>query len=205
MKGLDLYKPVAESISELLYPFAEVVIHNLETNCIEAIFNNKSKRKCGDDSNIDDVHSFDSGPDCLGGPFLKEGFYGRNVKYTTSVLRDQTGKAIGLMCINFDLEPMQSIQNVFSMFMSNHNDSTQIDQLFHDDWKERIQSFVVEYLKQKNRAPDQLTKQERITLVKALIEAGAFKARKAPEFTAKVLGVTRATIYNYIKEIDKTD
>ena len=47
---LDHYKPIAEAISLLLFPHAEVVIHDLKTGCIGAIFNNFSKRAVGDES-----------------------------------------------------------------------------------------------------------------------------------------------------------
>lgn len=36
---LSRYISVAEAVSKLLSPFAEVVIHDLSTNKIEAIFN----------------------------------------------------------------------------------------------------------------------------------------------------------------------
>lgn len=55
MSELERYKPIGEAVSLLLFPHAEVVIHDLHTGCIGAIFNNFSKRAVGDESSLDDL------------------------------------------------------------------------------------------------------------------------------------------------------
>ena len=49
------YIGIAEGFSKLLNPFAEVVIHNLGTGLIEAIFNPFSRRVVGDNSYLESI------------------------------------------------------------------------------------------------------------------------------------------------------
>ena len=45
--------PIAEAFARLLHPFAEVVIHDLSKDRIEAIYNPFSRREVGDSSYLD--------------------------------------------------------------------------------------------------------------------------------------------------------
>jgi len=195
------YIPIAESIAKLLYPFAEVVLHDIKKNQIVEIFNNFTQRRPGDSSCITNFEGFKKGPD-IHGPFIHNNFYGYHVKYTTSVLRNEDGEAIGLLCININIEDFQYLQNVYNLFFETKSDSSNLDELFNDDWQDRISAFVQKFLKEKSRPLSKLTKQERIKLVRSLHEAGAFRATNAASFTAKILGVSRATIYNYLNKAE---
>lgn len=53
MNDLAIYFSVAQAINILLHPYGEIVIHDLKTGQIAAIYNNFSKRKVGDESLID--------------------------------------------------------------------------------------------------------------------------------------------------------
>jgi predicted transcriptional regulator YheO len=203
MRDFKKYFPIAESIAKLLHPFAEVVLHDVKKNQIVKIFNNFTQRQVGDSSCIDDIKSkgFEKGPD-IHGPFKQKNFYGHDIKYTTCVLRNDDGKAIGLMCINFNIEGIQHIQNVFNLFLETTADSSNLDELFNDDWENRINIFVQRFRKERNCAFSKLTTQDRIQLVHSLHEAGAFRATNAVSYTAKILGVSRATIYNYLNTME---
>jgi len=201
MRDLKKYLPIAESIAKLIHPFAEVVLHDIKKNQIVKIFNNFTRRQAGDSSCIDNIKGFEKGSD-IHGPFMRKNFYGHDVKYTTSVLRNDNGDAIGLMCINFNIERFQNIQNVFNLFLETTMDSSKLDGLFNDDWQDRINTFVQKFRKERNRSLSKLTKQERMNLVYSLHEAGAFRATNAASYTAKVLGVSRATVYNYLSTVE---
>lgn len=50
---LENYKAIADSIALLLYPHAEVIVHELRSQTVVHIANNFSQRELGDDSAID--------------------------------------------------------------------------------------------------------------------------------------------------------
>jgi predicted transcriptional regulator YheO len=55
MNKFDNYKAIADSIATLLFPHAEVVIHDLASQTVAHIANNTSKRKLGDESALEDL------------------------------------------------------------------------------------------------------------------------------------------------------
>jgi len=199
MAPLTNYVPIAEAIAKLFYPLVEVVIHNIEENRVEAIFNSFSGRRVGDDSLIDNAEALAKGPDVLG-PFEKRSHDNRRQKYVTVLLKKQR-KAVGLMCINFDMSVAEKVQETVQLILGPTEDSTQVDALFRHDLQDRITTFVHEHLQARNVSLSKLLPTDRRELVRALWEAGAFEAKRATSFAAQVLGVSRATIYNDLAEV----
>ncbi len=189
------FDSIAESIAKLLHPHVEVVVHDIKSNTISAIYNPLSKRAVGESSLIDDAQALAEGSD-IHGPFCKTLADGRRLKYISTVLRDEQGEAIGLMCVNFHLAELDRLQTALETFTALTSDSTKLDALFHDDWQRKIDIFVRTSLQGQNRSLDSLTRSERARLVADLQSAGGFSARGAAGYIARVLGVSRATIYN---------
>ena len=195
MPTLGQLEPLAEAIAKLLHPFAEVVVHDLEANKIAYIANPFSGRDVGDSSHLEDLAGLDSGP-AVHGPFDKRGPDGRNLKYVAAVSRGATGEPRALVCINLDVTEIAAADHAIRSFLGGTKDPSALDALFDDDWQERITSFVDRYLEERQWSLKGLSRDERGELVRALREAGAFRAKHAAAFTANVLGVSRATIYH---------
>lgn len=196
MHELKIFFPVAEAISKL-FPQAEVVIHNLATGKISAIFNNLSKRRVGDDSLIEFLSHESAIPDCFE-IYEKVNWDGKRLKSITAALKNQKGGVIGLLCINLDLSSFESMQTILSAWLS--IGQKQPRSLFKDDFKEKINRFITAFLKKENRAINSLTKEDKQNLVRLLHKEGAFKTKNSAKYIAEILALSRATIYNYLKE-----
>ncbi len=192
---LDLYKPVAEAISALLFPHAEVVLHDLKTKCIAAIFNNVSKRKVGDESLLDD---FAITGDVIP-PYFKTNWDGRKMKCVTAVLKDQKGKPAGLLCINLDISKWEELHYFILDLIKPAPESP--DFLFKNDWRENINIYVSAYLKKHSLRLESLAREEKRKLLLALQKEGAFETKNAAAYIADVLQISRATVYNYLKAL----
>lgn len=200
MPDLSRCEPIAEAIARLFHPYVEVVLHDILENRIAAIFNSFSRRKTGDASLIDDVQGLAEGAE-VHGPFEKRGADGRQIRYVSSVLRDDQGEAVGLMCVNFDVSCLASIQTAIQTFLGATTDSGELDRLFDDDWQTRIGTYVSNFLQERNESLDSLGPSEREELVITLNSVGAFRAKKAASHVASVLGVSRATVYKYLSRV----
>ncbi len=199
MHSLTLYFPVAQAISQLLYPYGEVVIHNLVTGEIAAIYNNLSKREVGDESLIEELTDHAELPDVF--PlYSKINWDGTKMKSSTAVLRDHQGNAIGLLCINLDVSKWDELHRFLGQWLGATNDHNQPEILFKDDWKEKINAYVSAYLKKEGTTLKTLSRDKKQDLVKALHQEGAFKAKHAALYVADVLDLSRATIYNYLSK-----
>jgi predicted transcriptional regulator YheO len=197
MDELAHYKPIGEAISLLLFPHAEVVIHDLKTGCIGAIFNNFSKRAVGDNSLLDEVKQLSDAQEVFP-PYFKTNWDGRKLKSVTAVLRNQRGKAIGLLCINLDISKWEEMHHFILDLIKPVIEKP--DFLFKNDWKEKINIYVSSYLKLHALRLESLDKVEKKKLLQALYEEGAFNTKNAASYVADVLQISRATVYNYLKD-----
>ena len=195
---LEHYKPIAEAISILLYPHAEIVLHDLKTKCIWAIFNNFSKRKIGDESLLQELKNNSDLPDIFP-VYVKKNWDGRKLKSITTTLKNYQGVPIGLFCINLDVSKWEEMGHFLLKFSQGMENQTQPEILFKDDWRERINSYVSEYLKKENLTLKNLDKEKKKDLVHSLHREGAFSAKNAANYIADVLDISRATIYNYLR------
>ncbi len=198
---LDLYKPVGEAISLLLFPHAEVVLHDLRTGCIGAIFNNVSKRAVGDESLLDDWDKLSASQD-LFPPYFKTNWDGRKMKSVTAVLKNGKGKPIGLLCINLDISKWEEMHRFILDLIKPATEMP--DFLFKNDWREKINIYVSAYLKQHALRLESLSRDEKRKLLLALQKEGAFDTKNAASYIADVLQISRATVYNYLRDCSQS-
>lgn len=196
MGEFERYKPIGEAICLLLFPHAEVVIHDLKTGCIGAIFNNLSKRAVGDESLLDDMSKL-SDEDVFP-VYFKTNWDGRKMKSVTAVLKNQSGKAIGLLCINLDISKWEEMHLFILDLIKPRKEMP--DFLFKNDWREKINIYVSSYLKQHALHLESLDRDEKKDLLLALQREGAFDTKNAASYIADVLKISRASVYNYLKE-----
>jgi D-arginine utilization repressor len=189
---------IAQGLSLLFYPHVEVVIHDLTTETIVAIYNNLSKRKVGDESLLDDL-SNDSELPKISSTYFKTNWDGRMMKSITIVIHDAQKQPSHLLCINLDLSKWEEMQRFLSDFLPPIQGDIKPEFLFKNDWREKINIFVTDYLKKEGLTLRTLTKEQKRSLIHALHEQGAFQAKNAAAYIGDVLEMSRATIYNYLK------
>lgn len=193
--------PIAEAFARLLHPFAEVVIHDLAEDKIEAIYNPFSKREVGDNSYLDRWDFTADPEDNLIGPYEKINYDGRRLKSISLVVRDSKDKAVGFVCVNMDISVFENYRDVVQIFLSN-NDSTissNRQSLFKNDLYEQINSFVQSYCKNKQLSLEVLSRQDKQDLITELHNEGAFNGKNATSYIARILNISRASVYNYLK------
>lgn len=196
---LSRYQPIADAIATLFYPYAEVAIHDVTSQSLIYIANNYSQRELGEDSNLSDLQ-FDQHSQVIG-PYQKRNWDGRQLRSISTVLRDDQGQPIGLLCINLDITVFESAKAALDMFLSGHQLQPQPDVLFQDDWQERINTYIHNWLQQQQLTLATLNSVSRRMLIEALYQQGAFNGKNAAGYVAKILGIGRATVYNQLKNI----
>lgn len=194
--GLAHYKPIAEAISMLLFPHAEVVLHDLKTGCIAVIINNLSKRAVGDESLLDGIDKIAKSDEVFP-PYIKTNWDGRKMKSVTAVIRNQAEQPIGLMCINLDISKWDEM-HLFILDMIKPA-TEKPDYLFKNDWRDKINLYVSAYLNQHALRLESIDRAEKRKLLLALQKEGAFDTKNAASYIADVLQISRATVYNYLK------
>lgn len=196
-KSIKAFLPVAEAIEKLLHPHAEVVVHDIKQNKIVAVYHPLSKRRVGDPSLFSEEEHMATLENMIG-PYEKINWDGRKLKSVSSIIRDENNRAVGMLCINLDISKLEKLNDFIVEFISNKTLVPQPAPLFQDDWKEKINRYVHTYLNAHHLTLELLNRTEKKELIEHLYQVGAFTAKNAATYIAQIIGVSRATIYNYL-------
>jgi predicted transcriptional regulator YheO len=197
---LQNYKTIADCMATLLFPNAEVVLHELATQTIVHIANNTSKRKVGDDSSMEELpQALDSQLSI--GPYEKLNWDGQKMRSISSVLLDDQGAPELVLCINLNFSVLEQAREMLNQFFQASRVITQPEALFRDDWQERINTFLHAWLKGRQLGLNTLGREEKRELIEALYHEGAFEGRSSADYIANVLSMGRATVYKYVKAV----
>ena len=198
--ALDNFRAIADAIATLFFPHAEVVLHDLRTQKIDYIANNLSKREIGDDAALEDMLSDEASERNIG-PYEKLNWDGQKIRSLSSVLRDSQGHPLAVLCINLNISLFENAKAALDLFLSPSKLIPQPDALFRDDWQERINTFLHNWLRERQLGLNVLTREHKRELVLALHAEGAFKGKSASNYVANVLNMGRATVYKHLKEL----
>ncbi|WP_071766202.1 helix-turn-helix transcriptional regulator [Burkholderia ubonensis] len=199
---LSRYAPLADGIATLFFPYAEVVIHDLHDQTVLYLANNLSKREVGDDSALEEIDH--SARERVIGPYEKLNWDGRRMRCVSNILFDDEGHPAGMMCINFNIAVFDDVRATLDLFIKGAGVVAQPDELFRDDWQERINTFLHGWLRERQIGLNGLTRAHRRELVEALYAEGAFRGKSAANYVANVLGMGRATVYKHLKHLKDT-
>lgn len=123
---------------------------------------------------------------------------GRILKSSTTFIRNPAGKVIGAFCINYDVTEHLNAIAMLEDFV--HTTDAEEDENFAASFGETIESLTARAVRQAKKQPAMMTKEEKVQLVQTLELQGAFMIRGAVQYVAQALGVSKFTVYNYLKE-----
>lgn len=185
---------VAEAIAMLFHPHVEVVLHDLATGRIAQLWNPISGRRAGEESLIEQEFRDAAGGSGVIGPYQQIDPRGHRI--TSVSVRVADGGY--LLCINFDRSPVDGMIAVLQSLAAPR--VQQPAALFAGDWRARINEVVADWCASRNLVARDLSKDSRRDVIQHLDDEGLFETRNAAEHIAKVLGVSRATVYNLRQE-----
>ncbi len=127
---------------------------------------------------------------------------GRAIKSSTSFVRNSKGEVIGALCINFDItEYLNSISLVESFISVDTKKHQAKAETFATTANETISSLMEEAVVQIGKQPTTMTVEEKIKLVEKLEYKGAFMIKGAVDQIALAMGISKFSVYSYLKKI----
>ena len=114
--------------------------------------------------------------------------------------RNEQGNPSYLLCINLSTAMFEDARNALDMFLSVTRLQPQPQALFKDDWQEKINTFLHDWLRRENAALGAEPRTE-TTAGQRSLSSGAFKAKSAADYIANVLSMGRATVYKHLREL----
>ena len=208
---LASYIPVAEGIARTFGEFCEVVLHDWSKpeSSVVAIFN-------GHVTNREEKAPTTS----LGLKLLKQSYLGKDIflnyrnneipnkiiKSTSIAIRDEKGKPIGFLCINLDVTHMMlsrsTLEGIVSMGDPSTNESNE-DEQFFETIPDMMEKIIQKASDKIGKPPAIMQKDEKIAFVRMLDESGLFCIKGSVQHIAKMLGLSKYTIYSYLESPEK--
>ncbi len=195
---------IVDGISAMYGEHTEVVLHSLdvENPSIIKIANGQvTNRDIGAPITNLALEKLKIGSD-ISAPYFSKGPEGKLLRSVTTVIRNDLNNAIGLLCVNSDMDaPIHSLFStmlpknctVSSPLSSPETFSKSPDEMLNDT----IEKIRKETLLNQNIP---VIKRNRI-IVEKLFDNGAFNIKDAINITANNLNVSRDTVYRYVREL----
>ncbi|MCA1742765.1 MAG: PAS domain-containing protein [Desulfovibrionales bacterium] len=125
---------------------------------------------------------------------------GHKMKSFTSFIRDTQGEIIGAFCINFDISDFMNSIGLLEDFCKVADANEDPSETFASSLNETVDALMDRAVKSMGKLPSAMTKEERVQFVEVLENHGVFLIKGSVELVAQTMGVSRYTIYNYLKE-----
>jgi predicted transcriptional regulator YheO len=133
---------------------------------------------------------------------------GRVFRSSTIFLRDDSGAPFACLCFNTDLTAWHQARDVLNEFMetspieeADDIETTASDESFVVSVSDLAATMLPQAIDEIGVPVEYMQKHHKLSVVRLLEARGLFLVRDAVETTARALGVTKFTIYNYLNEI----
>lgn len=133
---------------------------------------------------------------------------GKLLKSTSLFVKDEKGKLIGFLCINYDISELTIAKNIINELTTIIDDadfSEDSEESYGTTVNEMLSSIVNKTLESVGKPVAFISKEEKVNIVQMLDDKGVFLIKGAIDYVAKVLCVSRYTVYNYLDEIRVND
>ncbi|ADL12714.1 helix-turn-helix transcriptional regulator [Acetohalobium arabaticum] len=208
---LENVKSIAKGIHKFLGQDSEVVIHDLSdpTSSIIFLAGGLTDRELGgpvtdlvlktlrQESNPEDIVNYRNQTED-----------GRTFKSSTLFIKDDREEVIGCLCINYDVTKLSLVQNIINNFCAMEEDSNKDSnqkeieyEIFANDINDVLNKMIKAAIDQVNKPVPFMEKEDKLKVIEFLEQKSAFIIKGAVERIADDLGVSRYTVYNYLKEI----
>lgn len=127
---------------------------------------------------------------------------GRSLKSTTTFIRDTTGQPVAAFCINLDTTDFFNAHQALMPFINTQEKSHQAKtETFAHAAGETVEALFFHAVEEIGKHPATMNIDEKTELTRLLDKNGTFLLKGAVEQVAQMLGVTKFTVYNYLKKV----
>lgn len=126
---------------------------------------------------------------------------GRYLKSTTTFIRDKSGKPIAAFCINFDTTDFYNASQALTPFFTIQEQENHPGETFANSIADTVEALFSQAMAGVGKHPASMNLDEKTILVENLENNGTFQLKGAVEQVAAKMGVTKYTVYNYLKKI----
>jgi len=205
---LRLYRPVLRALATAAGPTVEVVLHNLDGTDVDlghtimAIENGHvTGRAVGGPSTslgLDVLKDRRKNHDAFG--YTGYTSDGRELRCSSVYFHNRAGDIIASLCVNVDLSPLLLARKTLDALLPSSVPADAPKEHFGADLVSVMDSMITEAIREIGRPLENMSRDDKITVLERLDQRGATQMRKSVEAIAKRLGISRVTAYSYLEE-----
>jgi len=198
------HEPIAEAIASTFGKGCEVVIHSLEDlgrSIVKIVNGEVTGRVLGapiTDLGLKVASKAVDTSDSVIGPYFSKTKTGKPLKTTTMIIRNDEGTPIGFLCINFDLS-IPLVQFLADFLPTSETPAE--GENFAPDVGELVAQAVADELDAISRITGVSPTEKNRRVVANLEQRSIFDIKGSVELVSGELGVTKHTIYKYLREL----
>lgn len=198
---------VAHGISVTFGSNCEVVVHDLrgkrhEKSIVMIENGHISGRVVGDGPSRPVLETLKADPAKLEDKlaYITKTRDGKILKCSTMYFRDDTGKIVAILAINFDITMLQAFEAGISQLISTADgagDDIEPESIQHNV-NDLLDELIEQSVKIVGKPVTAMTKDDKIRAIQFLNNSGAFLIMKSGDKVSKYFGISKYTLYSYI-------
>lgn len=193
---------IVTAVGRMFPGLCEVVLHDLRDpeHSIRAIENNESGRSVGDPATelgIARIRDPDY-PDVIQN-YPNSFPDGRPAKSTSIGIRNSEGEYVAAICLNLDVSLFATVARSLHELVRTEEREQSVTETLRARTSAELRTLAEEFAAEQGRTPRTLDSAEKRRLVRSLRDEGFLDVKNAVRTLTGILGVSRATVYNYLK------
>lgn len=198
--------PVMQAVCEAVGRNCEVVLHDLSkrdlSHSVYAIYNGAvSNREVGSPSTSLGLEALrDESADHNSFGYSSRSVDGRAFRSSSIYYRNSQGRIIAALCVNFELTHLQEAARALDFLLRPGPNSDSTREVIATDIFRVLEDLVDAAVAATGRTPASMDKNDRVQVMGILEKQGAFNIKRAVEYVADRLGVSKVTAYGYLEE-----
>lgn len=204
---LDFYRRLAHALALQFGSGLEVVVHDLETDdpshSIVVIENGHvTGRKVGDGPShvvLEALHA--EGGKIEDRPaYLTKTADGKILKSSTTFIRDEDGRAVGILALNYDITLLRAFQATLAEVTDPAASSQAEPEPIVRSVADLLDDLIEQSVQLVGTPAALMTKDEKVRAIRYLNDTGAFLITKSGPKVCKYFGISKYTLYSYLDE-----
>ena len=124
---------------------------------------------------------------------------GRPAKSTSIGIRNSSGAYVAALCLNLDVSVLDRTARILQALTAVEDPGLPLTETLRARTADELRAAVEEFAAARGQTPRALASADRRELVRELRERGLLEVRSAVRLVTELLGVSRATVYNYLR------
>ncbi|MFD6419259.1 transcriptional regulator [Streptomyces sp. NPDC060194] len=193
---------IALAVGRMFPGLCEVVLHDLREpgRAVRAVENNLSGRAVGDPATELGLARVQD-PDYPGVVQNYPNTFpdGRPAKSTSIGIKNGDGAYVAALCLNLDVSVLAGVAQSLALLAQTDPQERPVAETLRARTVEEIRGVVADYAAARGRVPAALATDQRKEVVRLLRGQGYLQVKHSVQAMADALGVSRATVYNYLR------